>query len=298
MNRVTEPTHSLLVLVPAYNEEGRIAPMLEEFAGYFQKNYAGKFQLTVVLNGCKDDTLGVVRRVGEKYPAVTALEFAEPIGKGGALIEGLKLAPLADLIGYVDADGATGPKAFHKLVKLCDQYDCVIGSRWKAGAELRQKQPWLRRFASRCFHAWVQGLLWLNIKDTQCPAKVMRRAAVEKIHASLLIADMAFDVNLLYVLHKAGYRIWEEPIEWTDKVGSKLTGSLVRSSIAMGLSVARLRWIYWPIPGWVHKLVHPLAAWAYPRIYKFLRAPQSLPRPDPRGKSPEAKNSENDKNTG
>jgi glycosyltransferase involved in cell wall biosynthesis len=294
LNRVTEPTHSLLLLVPAYNEEARIGPVLEEFAEYFQRNYSGKFQLTVVLNGCKDDTIGVVRRVGEKYPAVTALEFTAPIGKGGALIEGLKLAPLADLIGYVDADGATGPEAFHKLVKLCGPYDCVIGSRWKEGAVLHRKQPWLRRFASRCFHAWVQFLLRLDIKDTQCPAKIMRRAAVEKIHGCLLIADMAFDVNLLYVLRQAGYTIWEEEIEWTDKVGSKLTGSLVRSSIAMGLSVLRLRWIYWPIPPWVHKLVRPVTTWAYPRIYKLLRAPQSLPNPGPAANPAVARGSANE----
>jgi glycosyltransferase involved in cell wall biosynthesis len=275
---VTEPSHSLLLLVPAYNEEERIAPVLEEFAEYFQKHYTGKFQLTVVLNGCRDDTIGVVRRVGKKYPAVTALEFAEPIGKGGALIEGLKLAPLAELIGYVDADGATGPKAFLELVQLCDKADCVIGSRWLPGAVLHHSQTWTRRFASRCFHLVVQFFLRLNIKDTQCPAKVMRRAAVEKIHGSLLIADLAFDVNLLYVLKRAGYTILEVPIEWTDKIGSKVTQTLVRSSLVMFLSVVRLRLIYWPrIYALVRKPLRPLATWAY----KKLRAPQPLPLSTP-----------------
>jgi glycosyltransferase involved in cell wall biosynthesis len=278
LNRVTEPSHSLLLLVPAYNEEERIAPVLEEFAEYFQKHYTGKFQLTVVLNGCRDNTIGVVRRVGEKYPAVTALEFAEPIGKGGALIEGLKLAPLADLIGYVDADGATGPKAFLELVQLCDKADCVIGSRWLPGAVLHHSQTWLRRFASRCFHLVVQFFLRLNIKDTQCPAKVMRRAAVEKIHGSLLIADLAFDVNLLYALKRGGFTILEVPIEWTDKIGSKVTQTLVRSSLVMFLSVVRLRLIYWPrIYALVRKPLRPLATWAY----KKLRAPQPLPASAP-----------------
>jgi glycosyltransferase involved in cell wall biosynthesis len=275
---VTEPSQSLLLLVPAYNEEDRIAPVLEEYAEYFRKNYAGKFQLTVVLNGCKDDTIGVVRRVSEKHPAVTALEFAEPIGKGGALIEGLKLAPLADLIGYVDADGATGPKAFLELVRLCDRADCVIGSRWLPGAVLHHSQTRMRRFASRCFHLVVQALLRLNIKDTQCPAKVMRRPAVEKIHGSLLIADLAFDVNLLYSLKQGGFTILEVPIEWTDKMGSKVTQTLVRSSLVMFLSVVRLRLIYSP---WLYsrlrKPLRPLATWAY----KKLRAPQPLPGPEP-----------------
>jgi glycosyltransferase involved in cell wall biosynthesis len=272
---VTETAPSLLLLVPAYNEEARIEPMLVEFAEYFEENYPGKFQLTVVLNGCRDNTIGVVRRVAQQHPSVTALEFAEPIGKGGALIEGLKLAPLADLIGYVDADGATGPKAFHELVRLMGKADCVIGSRWLPGAVLHQSQTRLRRFVSRSFHLIVQSLLWMNIKDTQCPAKVMRRAAVEKIHETLLIADLAFDVNLLYSLKRSGFSILEVPTEWTDKIGSKVTQSLVRSSLAMFLSVVRLRVIYSPIYAWVRRPTGPLVTW----VYKKLRQPPPLPGP-------------------
>ena len=112
---MTDP--SLVLLIPAYNEERRIEPVLRDYGRYFKEQYDGKFQLVVVLNGCTDDTIGVVRRVGQEYPFISALEFHEAIGKGGALIEGLKLAPQADLIGYVDADGATPPHAFHDLVK-------------------------------------------------------------------------------------------------------------------------------------------------------------------------------------
>src|SRR5262245_56688768 len=181
--QVTEP--SLLLLIPAYNEERRIEPVLRAFASYFQTQYLGKFQLVVVLNGCRDNTLGVVERVAADYPSIRALDFPEPIGKGGALIEGLKLAPTADVVGYVDADGASPPEALHALVKLLDRADCVIGSRWLPGAKLHQAQTWVRRFASRCFHVIVEALLRMHIKDTQCPCKVIRRTAVEKIHSSL-----------------------------------------------------------------------------------------------------------------
>jgi glycosyltransferase involved in cell wall biosynthesis len=276
---VTPPAPSLLLLIPAYNEEDRIEPVLIEFAEYFQKNYSGKFQMVVVLNGCRDNTIGVVRRVAGKYQTLSALEFAEPIGKGGALIEGLKLAPLADLIGYVDADGATGPKAFHDLVKLTDRADCIIGSRWLPGAVLHHSQTRMRRFASRVFHAVVQSLLWLNIKDTQCPAKVMHRPAVEKIHGSLMNADLAFDVNLLYALKRAGFTILEVPIEWTDKIGSKVTQTLIRSSLVMFLSVVRLRLIYSRLYRPLRAIFGPLEGW----IYRKLRAPPPLPGPrDPK----------------
>ena len=268
---MTEP--SLLLLIPAYNEERRIEPVLRDYGRYFQEHYQGKFQLVVVLNGCKDNTLGVVRRVATDFPAISALEFPEAIGKGGALIEGLKLAPLADLIGYVDADGATPPHAFHDLVKHIGGVDCVIGSRWLPGAVLHVEQSGRRRFASRGFHLIVQALFWMNIRDTQCGAKVMRREAVEKVHSSLRIADMAFDINLLYSLKRAGYHTREVPTEWTDKIGSKVT--LVGTSLVMFLSVLRIRVIYWPrIYRWLRPL-RPLEAW----VYRKLRAPQ--PRPGP-----------------
>ncbi len=236
---------SILLLIPAYNEERRIEPVLRDYAEYFRKNYHGKFDLVVVLNGCRDNTLAVVKRVNAEYSEVTATVFDDPIGKGGALIEGLRLAPMTDLIGYVDADGATGPAAFADLIKHAGEADCVIGSRWIPGAVLHQMQTGRRQFASRVFHAIVQVLFWMNIKDTQCGAKLMRRAAVEKVQPSLCIADMAFDINLLYLLKREGFTVLEVPTEWTDKTGSKV--SLGRTSMTMLLSVIRLRWIYSPV---------------------------------------------------
>jgi glycosyltransferase involved in cell wall biosynthesis len=264
---------SLLLLIPAYNEEGRIGPVLRSYAEFFRDNYQGKFQLVVVLNGCHDDTLGVVNSVAVDFPSISAIEFPDPIGKGGALIEGLKMAPLADLIGYVDADGATAPPAFLDLVKRSNEADCVIGSRWVPGAVLHQMQTGQRRFASRVFHAIVQLLFAMDIRDTQCGAKVMRRAAVEKVHSSLCIADMAFDINLLYMLHREGFTILEVPTEWTDKEGSKV--ALGRTSFTMLLSVLRLRAIYSPF-NIFRPIFTPLENW----LYAKLRAP--TPNPDPK----------------
>src|SRR6266436_3992227 len=272
---VTEP--SLLLLIPAYNEERRIEPVLRDFGRYFRESYLGKFQLVVVLNGCRDNTLGAVQRVAAEFPFISALDFPDPIGKGGALIEGLKLAPAADLVGYVDADGASPPKAFHELVKLTERADCVIGSRWLPGAVLHQAQTRVRRFTSRCFHLVVEALFGMHIKDTQCPCKVIRRTAVEKIYPSLRIADLAFDVNLLYSLKHAGFSVLEVPTEWTDKMGSKVTASLFRSSLTMFLSVVRVRLIYWPRVYRFLRPLRPLETWIYK---KLLRAPQ--PRPGPK----------------
>ena len=132
----------------------------------------------------------------------------------------------------------------------------------------------LQQFASRAFHLVVQLLFWMNIHDTQCGAKVMKRKVVENIHPYLRIADMAFDINLLYSLKRAGYRTLEVPTEWTDKIGSKVT--LVGTSLVMFLSVVRIWLIYSPrLYRWLRPL-RPLEGW----VYRKLRAPPPLPGPD------------------
>ncbi len=266
------PEPSLLLLIPAYNEEARIEPVLREYADFFGKNYSGNFQLVVILNGCRDNTLGAVQSAAKDYSAIQWRDFPAPIGKGGALIEGLKLAAHADLIGYVDADGATGPAAVMKLLPLLKDADCVVGSRWLPDSVLLQAQPRFRRFISRCFHLVVEILFGMHIKDTQCPCKVMRREAAEKILADLQITDLAFDVNLLVAMKRHGCTLLEAPVEWTDKVGSKVTSSLFRSSMSMLLSVIRLRVVYSPFHGWL-RLVRPVEI----GLYRKLRQPVPLP---------------------
>ncbi|MFM8419912.1 MAG: glycosyltransferase [Verrucomicrobiota bacterium] len=257
---------SVLLLIPAYNEEGRIGPVLEAYPAHFARHYPGRFQLVVILNGCRDNTIGVVREAERRHLSIAHLDFPAPIGKGGALIEGLKLAPLADLVGYVDADGATPPEAFLDLVLRCarGEADAVIGSRWIEGAQVNVAQAKDRRVASRLFHAFVEGFFWMGIRDTQCGAKVMRREAVERVQPFLRLADLAFDVNLLFSLRRAGYTVQEVPTIWTDQSGSKVALN-ARTSLNMLLSLVRLRLLYSPFYRWLAPL-RPLEAWLYRRL--------------------------------
>jgi len=266
---MAEKSPSVLMLIPAYNEEERIEPVLRDYAEYFRENYSGEFRAVVVLNGCRDNTLGVVKKIAKEFPEIEPLNFEEPIGKGGALIEGFKRAAeaKAKITGYVDADGATPASAFHELVTRCaaGEADCLIGSRWLPGAVLHQSQTKLRRLFSRGFHTIVGALFWMGIKDTQCPAKVVRREAVGKILESLRIADLAFDVNLLFSLKRAGFTVKEVPIEWTDQLGSKVTANLWRASLVMFLSVVRLRLVHSPFYNWLRPL-RPLETWLYLKL--------------------------------
>jgi glycosyltransferase involved in cell wall biosynthesis len=275
MTETSRPEPSVLLLIPAYNEEQRIGPVLREYAAFYRAHYKGQFQIVVVLNGCRDNTLGVVKEAAAAFPEIRWLEFKAPIGKGGALIEGLRLWPQADLIGYVDADGATAPPAFHDLIKECASVDCAIGSRWIEGAIIQHTQSLRRRVYSRAFHMLVELLFGMRIKDTQCGAKVMRRAAMEKVHPNLRIADVAFDINLLYSLKRAGFTVREVPTTWTDKIGSKM--ALNKGALAIILSVLRLRIIYIPKLYTLLRPFRPLEGW----IYRKLRSPQPLPGPPP-----------------
>lgn len=260
-------------MIPAYNEENRIGPVLARYAEYFQLHYAGPTRIVVVLNGCRDNTVGVVQAAEKQFPSISHLEFPGRIGKGGALIEGLKLAPTADAIGYVDADGATPPEVFLDLVQRlgAGEADCIIASRWVPGAKITHAQPQRRRFASRLFHGFVEGFFWMGIRDTQCGAKVMIRRSVEAIHTRLRLADLAFDVNLLYSLKHAGFRIREVATEWHDQSGSHVVFNF-RTSLNMLLSLVRLRLVYSPFYQWLRPF-RPIETW----LYKKLNAPPPLP---------------------
>ena len=131
-----------------------------------------------------------------------------------------------------------------------------------------------KRRASRVFHFIVEVLFHMGIHDTQCGAKVMKREAVMRIHDSLHVADMAFDINLLYCLKRAKLQIIEVPVEWTDHLGS--TVRYFRTSFVMFLSIVRLRLIHSPFR-FLLKWTRPLET----KIYLSLRNPPPRSAPTP-----------------
>ena len=260
---------SVLLLIPACNEHSRIRPTLSEYAAYFRNHYAGQWEIVVVINGSTDDTIDIVKSVAREFTNVRWIVIPERVGKGGALIQGLQLAAQAEVIGYADADAATAPESLLRLAALCQEYDCAVGSRRVAGSAIHQSQPSHRQFASKVFHLIVEVLFRMGIHDTQCGAKFLRREMVLKVHDQLLIADMAFDVNLLYAVKRAGGRTIEAPVDWTDHIGS--TVRYFRTSLVMFLSVLRLRLFHSPFYRWLRPF-SPLEAW----VYRLLRNPPPL----------------------
>lgn len=251
----------LSIVVPAYNEEGRIGRMLGAYLPYFAERYGADFEIIVAVNGSTDRTEEIVRDFQERFPQVRTIVDPRPIGKGGAIMAGGAIAK-GDLVGFADADGATPPAAFEDLAKNIGEAGLIIASRRLPGAVVSPRQPWKRRFVSRIFNLLVRWLFKLRITDTQCGAKLMTAAAWRAIVPHIGLTKWAFDVDMLFKTRRAHFAIREIPTTWSDVGGSKLR--LGRVSFQMLLAIARLRLLYSPL-----KWVVSLYDWVLGRVIEL-----------------------------
>lgn len=240
------PSVSLRIVIPAYNEESRIVPTLRDYCDVFNDSA----HVVVVANGCNDGTADAVRRLQTEFANLSLIDIPNAIGKGGAVRVGLSTGD-EPFVGFVDADGSTGAREFVRLFDALrnSTADAVIGSRWLPDSEVKPRQRFVRRLASRTFNSIVRVLFGLPLRDTQCGAKLFRRPALRAILASLEVADFAFDIEVLWLLRRAGYEIAERPTVWSDRLGTKVR--ILGSSWGMLLSVLRLRLrrsALWSIP--------------------------------------------------
>lgn len=221
------------LVIPAYNEESRIARTLEAYAPAFSDG-----EIIVVLDGCTDRTTGLVLEAAAKHPNLRAIQTAQRLGKGSAIVAGM-IHATADIIAFADADGAAEAADLRRLCVLAGSSGVVVGSRWLPGADVVVPQPLVRRAASRVFNRIVRGLFGLTVSDTQCGAKAFRASDVLPLLDEVETSEFAFDVDLLVTLARRGFAITEVPIRWRHVGGSKV--DLVRGSAKMLLAVVRLR---------------------------------------------------------
>lgn len=229
----TEVEPRFSVIVPAHNEESRLGRTLEAYLKAFEDS-----EIIVVLNGCTDGTRGVVEPLRAAHPNLKALEIPDPVGKGGAVRAGF-LTARAPIVGYVDADGSTPAAEMRRLCEAVGANDGVIGSRWLRASNVAVRQPFTRRLASRAFNFIVRVLFGLRYSDTQCGAKVFRREALRHVMRDVETANLAFDVDLLFAMHRLKMRVREEPTYWVDERGSRV--KLASASLHMFAAVLRLR---------------------------------------------------------
>jgi len=237
---------NVTIIIPAYNEEKRIAGTLEEYGKFFtnlKKTKKLDSEILVVINNTHDLTEEIVKKYRKKYKIIKYLNFKQG-GKGFAIMEGFKEAlkdKRSGLIGFVDADMATGPDAFYDLVKNIGRCDGIIASRYVSDAKVSPKQTWKRVFVSRIFNFLIRTLFLMPYKDTQCGAKLFKKEVINKIVRHLGMTQWAFDVELLYLIRKAGFKILEYPTVWADREYSKI--NFMKAGPRMALSIIRLRLI-------------------------------------------------------
>ena len=231
------------VIIPAHNEEKRIANTLESYSLYFENLRKIKkldYEILIVINNTFDKTLDIVKSFQQKNKRVIYLNLVKG-GKGYAVIEGFKDALKRDsgLIGFVDADMATDPRAFYDLMKSIGHNDGVIASRYVKGAIVEPKPTLSRIISSRMFNYLIRATLLIPYRDTQCGAKIFRREAIRKSINDISLSQWAFDVDLIYTIRRKGFKIAEIPTIWADKEYSKI--NFLKSGPWMALGVIRLR---------------------------------------------------------
>ena len=241
----------ITIIIPAYNEQNRIQSTLEIYNNFFLQKYTETglgYELLVVINGTTDATKSIVQSLQQTMPYLRMLEIKQG-GKGLALTHGFKnaLERPTDLIGFVDADQATSPQIYYQLVTQINNYDGIIASRYMPGALVVPPRPWIKRWGSKLFfESLVRWLFGLHYYDTQCGAKLFKRAVIEKIAPNLHVRQWAFDVELLYVCKQLGFTITETPTIWRDQAGSKLR--ILHAGLPMLSSLITMRWHYWFSP--------------------------------------------------
>jgi glycosyltransferase involved in cell wall biosynthesis len=219
------------LVIPAYNEEDRIARLFERIG-----DFGG--ELIVVCDG-DDRTPDVVGQIAASRHDlnIRCLRFPQRLGKGGGVIEGMKAAR-GTWIGYMDADGSTGIGEMTKLFSHLSACDGAIGSRWVNGAVLGVRQGLLRRFESRAFNLITRLLFGLAYHDTQCGAKVFRKSAIDAVLSDMVSTGFEFDVELLWRMKQGGYSVREFPIAWQNRGDSHVER---RDMIRMLAGLLRVR---------------------------------------------------------
>lgn len=191
----------------------------------------------MVTDGSTDRTKQVSLRYANQ--GVKVLDFPERLGKGGAILAGLRESSFST-VGFVDADGPVPAGEVVSLARQLGDADVVVGSRRVPSEEVVRVRAPSRRFFSSGWNLVVRAVLGLPLKDTQCGVKFFRRSAVFPVLPDVRVKGWAFDVDLLFQLRRAGRTFKEVAVTWEEQEGTKLTLPLVIPAMILSLIQIRL----------------------------------------------------------
>jgi dolichyl-phosphate beta-glucosyltransferase len=223
---------SLTLVLPAFNEAARIGLALDELFGYLHRRGAyaregapgsaalpDRVEVLIVDDGSSDETVSIVKARPESEISLLSIPHG---GKGAAVRAGM-LHAQTDLIMFADADMATPPDMMALIVGALADHDVALGTRIQPdGSDMRKTQPRYRRWLGKGFHAlasiWAVG----PVEDTQCGFKGFTRAAAHDLFGQVRIESIVFDVEVIYLARRRGYRMAIVPIVWLDRQGSRM----------------------------------------------------------------------------
>ncbi len=209
----------LSIVIPALNEANRLPGTLAKIDEFLEQQ-PYQAEVIVVENASTDDTVAVVQRFAQDHPYVRLIAGV-PRGKGRAVKCGM-LEACGDYRFICDADLSMPIEQLAKfLPPQLDHYDVAIASREARGAR-RYGEPRYRHLMGRINNFLIKLITVRGFEDTQCGFKSFSCEAAEDLFHIQRMNGIGFDVELLYVAQKRGYRIVEVPIDWYYNADSKM----------------------------------------------------------------------------
>lgn len=224
-------------VVPVYNEERDLAPNVRRLHAYLGTRFPFSSVITIADNASTDGTLAAARQLASDLPGVRVLHL-DAKGRGRAL-RAAWLASDGEIVAYMDVDLSTDLKALLPLVAplLSGHSDLAIGSRLARGS--RTKRGPKREFISRAYMLVLRIALGAQFTDAQCGFKAVRADVARQLVPQIEDQTWFFDTELLILAQRAGLRVHEVPVDWTDAPDSRV--KIVRTAVDDLRGVVRLR---------------------------------------------------------
>ncbi|OGZ03118.1 MAG: hypothetical protein A2604_00145 [Candidatus Liptonbacteria bacterium RIFOXYD1_FULL_36_11] len=212
----------LSIIIPAYNEAKRLPLTLIDIDKKVREMDLESYEILVVDDGSKDETVEVTKRFLPIISNLKILESEKNHGKGAVVRKGMLEAHGAIRI-FMDADNSTTIDQFLTMRPYFEEgAQVVIGSRDVKGAKLDPPQPFYKRILGNMGNLFIQALVLPGIWDTQCGFKAFTAKAAEEIFSQTKVDRWAFDVEALVLAKKMGYEIKEIPVHWVNDLRSRV----------------------------------------------------------------------------
>jgi dolichyl-phosphate beta-glucosyltransferase len=226
------------LILPAYNERRGIGQTIAEADDYFA-GLGLAHEIIVAADG-DDGTREHVAELAAGRTDLKVIGSVERRGKGRGVRDAVQLAR-GRIIGFTDADNKTPITEFEKFRAALDRgVEVVIGSRGLRESRIEQRQNLTRRLGSRAFRVVLKSILSLpGIADTQCGFKFFQREIAKDLFQRQRVDGYIFDVEILYLAIKSGYRIENVPIRWRDDGDSRLR--MIRGNLRNLFDVLQIR---------------------------------------------------------